>query len=160
MTTLTVIANLEALSKHVGLDVACSDWMRIDQPRIQQFAEVTDDRQWIHLDVERCQRESPYKAPIAHGFMILSLLPAMFESALRIDGVAIMINYGLDRVRFPAPVIAGQRVRGRLALSTLESVEGGVHAKWTVTVEVEGGAKPACVAQMLARYYPAPEPGD
>ena len=156
MTAPTVISNLDALSAHVGQEVACSEWMRIDRPRIQQFAEVTDDRQWIHLDVERCARESPYKAPIAHGFLILSLLPAMFESALRIDGVAIMINYGLDRVRFPAPVMAGQRVRGRLILSTLEAVGDAVHAKWAVTVEVEGGAKPVCIAQMLARYHAAP----
>jgi acyl dehydratase len=155
MTAMQIIDNLEALNGWVGREVAQSDWMTIDQQRIQQFADATDDHQWIHLDAERARRESPYKAPIAHGYLILSLLPAMFASCVHIDGVGMTINYGLDRVRLPAPVLAGQRVRGLLGLDRLDPVAGGVQAHWSCTVEVEHGDKPVCVAQMLARYYPA-----
>ena len=153
----TVIANLDALAEWVGKEVAVGDWMPIDQARIQAFAEVTEDLQWIHLDVDRCERESPYHAPIAHGYLVLSLLPAMFASNVRIDGLAMSVNYGLDRVRFPAPVIAGKRVRGRLALEQLKQVADCMQAQWLATVEVEGGCKPVCVAQVLARYYPKTE---
>jgi hypothetical protein len=107
------------------------------------------------LHVERCRRESPYGAPIAHGYLIVSLLPMLFESSLRIDGLAMTVNYGLDRVRLPAPVLAGQRIRGRLALEKLDDVKSGMQAHWNATVEIENGDKPACVAQMLARYTPS-----
>ena len=152
MSGMTVIDNLEVLEDWVGREVAVSDWMLIDQARIQQFADATGDHQWIHLDAERAKHESPYKATIAHGYLILSLLPHLFESCLRIDGVGMTINYGLDRLRMPAPVLAGQRVRARLALDRTEQVAGGVQAHWSATVEVENGSKPACVAQMLVRY--------
>lgn len=155
MNAPRIIAGLDELKALVGKEIATSDWLTVDQQRIRAFAEVTNDHQWIHLDVERCRRESPYKAPIAHGYLILSLLPTLFESSLRIDGLAMTVNYGLDRVRLPAPVIAGQRIRGRLVLEKLDDVSGGMQAHWAVTVEVEGGEKPACVAQMLARYTPA-----
>lgn len=159
MSAPRIINGLADLGTWVGKEVATSDWMLVDQARIQAFAEVTDDHQWIHLDVERCLRESPYKAPIAHGYLILSLLPAMFESSVRVDGIAMTVNYGLDRVRMPSPVIAGQRIRGRLVLERLEAVAGGMQAHWSATIEVENSAKPACVAQMLARYYPKPIEG-
>jgi acyl dehydratase len=149
-----VIENLEALSAWVGKEVACSDWLAIDQARVQQFADATGDQQWIHTDPLRAQRESPYKAPIAHGYLTLSLLPYLTESCLSIEGVSMSVNYGLDRVRFPAPVRVGQRVRARLTLGRLEPVAGGVQGYWTATVEIEGADKPACVAQLLARYYP------
>ena len=155
MSTPQIINGLGELKTWVGKEVAVSDWLPIDQTRIQAFAEVTGDHQWIHLDVERCGRESPYRAPIAHGYLILSLIPMMFESSLHIDGLAMTVNYGLDRVRLPAPVIAGQRVRGHLTLDKLDEVKGGKQAHWAVTIEIEGGDKPACVAQMLARYTPA-----
>lgn len=155
MGKLQIINGLDELKTRVGKEVAVSAWVPIDQARIQAFAEVTHDHQWIHLDVERCQRESPYKAPIAHGYLILSLIPMLFESSLRIDGLAMTVNYGLDRVRLPAPVIAGRRIRGRFALEKLDEVKGGMQAHWAVTIEVENGDKPACVAQMLARYTPA-----
>jgi len=154
MSIPRIITGLDELQTLVGKEVATSEWLLIDQARIQAFADVTDDHQWIHLDVERCQRESPYKAPIAHGYLILSLIPMLFTSSLRIDGLAMTVNYGLDRVRMPAPVMAGQRIRGHLALEKLDAVKGGMQAHWAVTVEVEGGDKPACVAQMLARYTP------
>jgi len=156
MNAPRIIAGLDELKTWVGKEVALSDWLLIDQARIQAFADVTNDHQWIHLDVERCRRESPYKAPIAHGYLILSMLPALFESSLRVDGLAMTVNYGLDRVRLPAPVISGQRIRGRLVLEMLDDVAGGMQAHWAASIEIENGDKPACVAQMLARYYPLP----
>jgi acyl dehydratase len=152
---MKVIENLDALSAWVGREVACSDWLQIDQARIQRFADATGDQQWIHTDPERAQRESPYKSTIAHGYLTLSLIPMLMESSLRIDGVGMAINYGLDKVRLPTPVRVDQRVRARLLLDALEPVTGGVQARWSVTVDVDQVDKPACVAQMLARYYPA-----
>lgn len=151
---MQVVENLDALAEWVGREVACSDWLTIDQARIQQFADATGDQQWIHTDPPRAQRESPYESTIAHGYLTLSLLPHLLESCLRIEGVGMSINYGLDKVRLPAPVLAGQRVRARVALDRLEPVSGGVQAHWAATVELEHGDKPACVAHMLARYYP------
>ncbi len=151
---MQVIANLEALGVWIGREVACSDWMSVDQNRIQQFADATGDQQWIHTDPERARRDSPFKSAIAHGYLTLSLLPQLMESSLRIDAVGMAINYGLDRVRLPAPVLAGQRIRARLTLDRLEPVAGGMQAHWSATVEIEHGDKPACVAQMLVRYYP------
>ena len=151
---MQIIENIEALSVWIGKEVACSDWLTIDQGRVQKFADATGDQQWIHTDPLRAQRESPYKAAIAHGYLTLSLLPHLTESCLRIDGVGMNINYGLDRVRFAAPVRVGQRVRARLMLDRLDSVAGGMQAHWTATVELEHSDKPACVAQLLARYYP------
>ncbi|SDQ35565.1 MaoC family dehydratase [Pseudoxanthomonas sp. CF125] len=150
---MRVLENLDALPAWIGREVACSDWLTVDQSRIQRFADASGDQQWIHTDPERALRESPYKSTIAHGYLTLSLLPHLLESCLRIDGVGMAINYGLDRVRFPAPLLAGQRVRARLALERLESVAGGMQAHWAATVELEHGDKPACVAQMLVRYY-------
>ena len=152
--TLRIIENLEALSTWVGKEIACSDWLAIEQSRIQQFADATGDQQWIHTDPERARRESPYASTIAHGYLTVSLLPHLIDSCLRIGGVGMAINYGLDRVRFPAPVPAGQRVRARLALDQLQPVAGGVQAHWSATVELEHSDKPACIAQLLARYYP------
>lgn len=151
---MRVLENLDALPAWIGREVACSDWLLVDQARIQRFADASGDRQWIHTDPERALRESPYKSTIAHGYLTLSLLPHLLESCLRIEGVGMAINYGLDRVRFPAPLLVGQRVRARLALERLESVAGGMQAHWAATVELEQGGKPACVAQMLVRYYP------
>jgi acyl dehydratase len=151
-----VIESPEALSAWVGKEVACSDWLAIDQDRVQKFADATGDQQWIHTDPVRAQRESPYKAAIAHGYLTLSLLPSLSGSCLRIDGVSMSINYGLDRVRFPSPVRVGQRVRARLKLDRLEPVTGGLQAHWEATVELEHSDKPACVAHLLARYFQQP----
>jgi acyl dehydratase len=151
-----IIESLDALSAWVGREVGCSDWIVVDQARIQRFADATGDQQWIHIDAERAARESPYKSTIAHGYLTLSLLPMIFGSCMRIDGVGMALNYGLDRVRFPAPLLTNQRVRGRLTLDRLDPIAGGVQAHWSATVEVENGDKPVCVAQMLTRYYPAP----
>lgn len=157
-STLTVIESLDALPAWVGREVACSDWLVIDQARIQRFADATGDQQWIHTDPQRAALESPYKATVAHGYLTVSMLSQLVESSLRIDGVGMAVNYGLDRVRLPAPVLAGQRIRARISLEQVESVAGGLQAHWTATVDIENGSKPACVAQMLVRYYPITTP--
>ncbi|MFN3790631.1 MaoC family dehydratase [Massilia sp.] len=142
------------LPQLVGSEVAVSNWFEVGQERIKVFAEATEDRQWIHVDPGRCARESPFGAPVAHGFLTLSLLPAMLESALSIDGMRMGLNYGLNRVRFPAPLPSGSRVRGRWLLAACDPIEGGVQLTWNVTVEPEGeGAKPVCVAEFLVRAY-------
>ncbi|WP_295856973.1 MaoC family dehydratase [uncultured Xylophilus sp.] len=139
----------------VGQDVAVSDWITIDQSRIDRFADATGDHQWIHVDVERT-RAGPFGAPIAHGFLTLSLLPAFFDSALQITDGGMGVNYGLNKVRFMAPVPVGSRLRGRLHLLGCTPVEqGGLQLTWQVTVEREGADKPACVAESLVRRYPA-----
>jgi acyl dehydratase len=153
---MQVIQNLDVLATWVGQEVACSDWLAIDQKRIQQFADATGDQQWIHIDPDRARSESPYGETIAHGFLTLSLLPALMQSCIQVDGLAMAINYGLDRVRLPSPVLSGQRVRARFALDSLDAVGGGMQARWTATVEAKGGERPACVAEMVVRYYPKP----
>ncbi|MCC2972611.1 MaoC family dehydratase [Massilia sp. IC2-476] len=138
----------------VGTEVAVSRWFDVGQERINHFAEATEDRQWIHVDPERCKRESPFGAPVAHGFLTLSLLPAMLEDAITIGGMRMGLNYGLNRVRFPAPLPAGSRVRGRWLLAACEAIEGGVQLTWNVAIEPERkGAKPVCVAEFLIRAY-------
>jgi acyl dehydratase len=150
---VTQIESIAKLRDHVGRDVAVSDWLEVSQERINQFAESTDDRQWIHVDAERAARESPFKETIAHGFLTLSLLSELGKRAMSVGGVRMGINYGLDRVRFVSPVPAGSRIRGRFTLSALADISGGVQATWNVTVEREGGDRPACVAEWLVRYY-------
>ncbi len=154
MTRAIAFAGLPQL---VGSEVAVSNWFEVGQERIAAFAEATEDRQWIHVDPQRCARESPFGAPVAHGFLTLSLLPAMLESALVIEGMRMGLNYGLNRVRFPAPLASGSRVRGRWLLAACDPIEGGVQLTWSVTVEPEGVGeavgKPVCVAEFLVRAY-------
>jgi len=150
---ITHIETIAKLRDHVGRDVAVSDWLEVSQERINQFAETTDDRQWIHVDAERAARESPFEETIAHGFLTLSLLSALGKRAMSVGGVRMGINYGLDRVRFVSPVPAGSRIRGRFMLSALADISGGVQVIWKVTVEREGGDKPSCIAEWLVRYY-------
>jgi acyl dehydratase len=138
----------------VGQEIAVTDWFNITQERIQQFADATLDHQWIHVDVERARRESPFKAPIAHGFLTLSLLPHFMHQALEIkQGVRLGVNYGLNRVRFVSPVRAGSNIRARITLQSLKDVTDGMEAVFNATVEVEGGEKPSCVAEWIVRYY-------
>ncbi len=134
-------------------EVAVSDWFAVSQERINQFAESTEDRQWIHVDPERAARESPFKETIAHGFLTLSLLSELGKRAMSVGRVRLGINYGLNRVRFVSPVPAGSRIHGRFTLTKVEEIEGGVQAAWSVTVEREGSEKPSCVAEWLVRYY-------
>jgi acyl dehydratase len=150
---VTHIETIAALANYAGKEVAISDWLEVSQERIDQFAEATEDRQWIHLDRERAGRESPFKTTIAHGFLTLSLLSVLARLAISVGGVRMGINYGLNRVRFVSPVPAGARIRGRFTLATLEEIKGGVQSTWNVTVEREGSEKPCCVAEWLVRYY-------
>jgi acyl dehydratase len=150
---VTQIESIAQLNEYVGREVGTSDWLEVSQERINQFAEATEDRQWIHIDIERAALELPFKETIAHGFLSLSLLSALGKGAMFVGGVRMGINYGLNRVRFVSPVPAGARIRGRFTLATLEEIKGGVQATWNVTVERDGGDKPCCVAQWLVRYY-------
>jgi acyl dehydratase len=151
MKTLHSLAELPPL---VGQEVAVSDWITITQEQVNQFAEATGDHQWIHVDVERA-RAGPFGGPIAHGFLTLSLIPRFFQSALDIRGTRMGVNYGLNKVRFTAPVPVGSRLRGRMKLLACEPIEGGgLQMAWQVTVEREGGDKPVCVAESLSRRYP------
>src|SRR6476620_5465339 len=144
---VTQIESIIALRDHVGREVATSDWLEVTQERINQFAESTEDRQWIHIDPERAASESPFKTTIAHGFLTLSLLSVLAKSAISVGGVRMGINYGLNRVRFVSPVPAGARIRGRFTLAVMEEIKGGVQSTWNVTVEREGSDKPCCVAE-------------
>jgi acyl dehydratase len=149
----TMIESLAELKSHVGQEVAASDWFEVTQGRINQFAEATEDRQWIHTDPERAARESPFRGTIAHGFLTLSLLSELMRRAMSVGGVRMGVNYGLNRVRFVRPVPAGARIRGRFRLAAVEDITGGLQATWDVTVEREGGDRPCCVAEWLVRYY-------
>lgn len=144
---------IEDARRHVGEEVAVSDWLPVEQETINGFAEVTGDRQWIHVDVERAGRESPFGAPIAHGYLTLSLIARFAQQILAVEGVKMAVNYGLNRVRFPAPVKVGSRVRGHFVLKQIEDIPDGAQLTWTVTIEIEGGDKPACIAETLARWY-------
>jgi acyl dehydratase len=150
---MTEIESVAKLGEYVGREVGASEWLEVAQGRIDQFAEATEDRQWIHTDPERAARESPFRQTIAHGFLTLSLLSELMKRAVAVGGVRMGINYGLNRVRFVAPVPARARIRGRFALAALEEIKGGVQATWDVTVEREGSDKPCCVAEWLVRYY-------
>ena len=149
MTTVTGLEGIRALA---GQDLGTGDWMEMTQERINAFADATGDHQWIHVDVERA-KNGPFGTTIAHGFLTLSLIPTLSRGTTRIEGVRMAINYGLNRVRFPAPVRVGARVRAKVKNLSIVDVEDGVHVVNEVTVEIEGEAKPACVAEQVARYY-------
>jgi acyl dehydratase len=149
-----ILESPDALKDLVGQEIAVTSWFNVTQERIQQFADATLDHQWIHVDVDRARRESPFKAPIAHGFLTLSLLPHFMHEALEIkQGVRLGVNYGLNRLRFVSPVPAGSNIRARIVLQSLKDVQDGMEAVFNATVELEGGAKPACVAEWVVRYY-------
>jgi acyl dehydratase len=149
MRTFETIAELQPL---VGQEIGTSEWITVTQARIQQFAEATNDHQWIHLDVERA-RSGPFGTTIAHGFLTLSLLPEMSASAFEVRGTRMGVNYGLNKVRFPAPVPSGSRVRGRFKLLSYEPLEGGAQITVQVTMEREGSDKPVCIAESIGRRY-------
>lgn len=146
-------AGLEDLAGQVGQALGESDWWVVDQARIDAFAQATDDHQWLHTDAERAA-DGPFGTTVAHGFLTLSLLPALMARAYVVDGVALRLNYGLERVRFPAPVRAGSRLRARFVLGAFDRLpDGGAQLRVDATIECEGGAKPVCVAQMLTRLH-------
>lgn len=139
----------------IGQEVAVSDWITITQAQIQMFADATGDQQWIHTDPERAAK-GPFGAPIAHGFLTLALLPQFFEDTLTIEGSKMGVNYGLNRVRFMAPVPVNSRLRARMTLQAAERIEpDGIQMTWLVTVERDGSDKPVCVAESLARSFGA-----
>ena len=148
------IRTFASLRGRLGQELAVSDWLDVTQQRIDQFAEATEDRQWIHVDPERAARELPGKTTIAHGFLTLSLVSALMKRAISFPGVRMAINYGVNRVRFVTPVPAGARIRGRFSPLAVEDVDGGLQVTWKVVVEREhGGDKPCCVAEWLVRYH-------
>ena len=149
-----VVETPQSLREFVGREIGLTDWFTVTQDRIQQFAEATEDHQWIHLDRERAQRESPFGGTIAHGFLTLSLLSHFLKQAIQIrSGIRLSVNYGLNRVRFPAPVRAGSQIRARVTLQSFKELSGGVEAVFGVSVEGENSAKPCCVAEWVVRYY-------
>jgi acyl dehydratase len=151
MKTFKTLSDLAALA---GQEVAVSDWITLTQEQVNQFAEATGDHQWIHVDVERA-KAGPFGAPIAHGFLTLSMLPKFFENALTVEQSRMGVNYGLNRVRFMAPVPVGSRLRGRMKLVKSEPIDNnGVQMVWETTIELEGATKPACVAESVVRRYP------
>ena len=151
MKTFQTLSELAAL---VGQEVAVSDWTTITQEQVNQFAQATGDHQWIHVDVERA-KAGPFGAPIAHGFLTLSLIPKFFESSLKIVESRMGVNYGLNKVRFTAPVPVGSRLRARLTLLQCEPIDNnGIQMTWAVAVEKEGTAKPVCIAESISRRYP------
>jgi acyl dehydratase len=152
-SAVRVIPDLSALKDLVGSEVALTDWVEISQARIDRFAEATGDDQWIHVDPARAAAESPFGSTIAHGFLTLSLLPYFLALAVRMQGVRMGVNYGLNRMRFTAPVPVGSRLRARFTLAALEPIAGGAQTTWTVSVEREGSDKPVCVAEWLTRRY-------
>ena len=145
---------LDELAGHVGKEIGHSGWHRIDQAQVRAFADATGDHQWLHVDEERAAA-GPYGTTIVHGFLTLSLAPLLLREAVELTGCAATINYGIDRLRFPAPVPAGSRLRAAVELLRLDDVAGGVQAVWRMTIEVEGGEKPACVAEIVFRYLAA-----
>ncbi|MGH9802329.1 MAG: MaoC family dehydratase [Blastocatellia bacterium] len=148
------ITSLEELRSLVGQEVGTGDWLEVTQERINQFADATGDHQWIHIDAERAKTESPYGTTIAHGFLTMSLMVELMAKTVQVKiPVKMGINYGLNKVRFVSAVPAGSKIRSRIALQNLEEFPGGQQMTWGITIEREGGDKPACVAEWLTRYY-------
>ena len=143
---------LRELESRIGEEVGISPWVEISQERIDLFAKATEDFQWIHVDREKA-KQSPYGSTIAHGFLTLSMLPKLTESTFVFSDRKMGVNYGLNKVRFTAPVPAGAKIRGRFTLAKFEKLEGGVQTTWSVTVEREGGDKPVMVAESISRHY-------
>jgi acyl dehydratase len=148
----TTIDGINGLEKLVGEHLGYSEWHEVTQEQVNLFADATGDHQWIHVDVERA-KAGPFGGPIAHGYLTLSLAPTLLTEIMRVDGVAMGINYGLNKLRFPSPVPVGSKLRAGATLASVEPVSGGVQVTLNVTFEIEGGSKPVCVAEILFRYY-------
>jgi acyl dehydratase len=150
VTTTTTMAEVSGL---VGRELGTSDWFEVTQDRVDTFADATGDHQWIHVDVERAKKESPFGGPIAHGYLTLSLLVPLFAQVLVVTDTAMGVNYGLGKVRFPSPVPVGSRVRLTATLKEVTEVTGGLQLTFSAVIEREGGEKPACIAEPVYRYY-------
>lgn len=149
-----VVETPRSLGDFVGREIAVTDWFTVTQDRIRQFAEATEDHQWIHVDPERAQRESPYRTTIAHGFLTLSLMSHFMKQAIQIRrGVRMGINYGLNRVRFPSPVLADSQIRARVSLLSVKELPDAIEAAFGISVEGQNSKKPHCVAEWIVRYY-------
>ena len=149
--TPSVFSSPAELAGAVGAELGVSEWLTIEQDRIDQFAEATGDHQWIHVDPERAA-DGPFGSTIAHGYLTLSLVNHFLPQIVEVQGISMGVNYGTEKVRFPAPVPVGSRVRGRGVLSAVKDLPGGAQATITVTVEVDGGDKPACVVDTVSRF--------
>jgi acyl dehydratase len=150
----TTIQGIDGLKAKVGEHLGYSDYLEITQDRVNRFADATGDHQWIHVDVDRANRESPFGGPIAHGYLTLALAPSLLPQVLRVEGVTMGVNYGANKVRFPSPVPVGSKLRAGADITSVEDVGGGgAQVTLDVTFEVEGAPKPACVAQVVFRYY-------
>jgi len=150
MTAATILS-IDELRPRVGTEIAVSDWLEVTQEHIDEFAEATGDRQWIHVDPERAARESPYGRTVAHGFLTLSMLSRFLSESITVTGMRMGINYGFDRVRFTGPVPSGTRIRAHFTLAKLEDIANGVQMTWGVTVEREGAERPVLVADWITR---------
>ena len=149
-TTTTTLAELPALT---GTELGTSDWVEVTQDRVNTFADATDDHQWIHVDVERATRESPFGGPIGNGYLTLSLLIPMWSQVLIVTDVGMAVNYGLNKVRFPAPVPVGSKIRLTATLKDVEEVAGGLQVTASAVIEAEGATKPVCIAEPVFRFY-------
>lgn len=149
----TIFANVAEMENSLGKELGLTEWYVVDQNRINSFAETTEDLQWIHLDAERCARESPYKKPIAHGFLMVSMCSKIMFDSYKIEKMSMAINYGMDKVRFPNATPVGSRFRGRVTLAEFQTIPKGAKYKLKVVIELEGEEKPACVAEFLALAY-------
>jgi len=150
MSTTATIAELPSLK---GKELGTSQWIEVTQDRVNIFADATDDHQWIHVDVERAKKESPFGGPIAHGYLTLSLLIPMWSQVLTVTDATMGVNYGLNRVRFPSPVPVGGKIRLRATLTDVEEVKGGLQLTVSAVIEREGDDKPACIAEPVFRFY-------
>jgi acyl dehydratase len=148
----TIINGIEELKSKVGDHVGYSDWHEVTQEQVNLFADATGDHQWIHVDVERA-KAGPFGAPIAHGYLTLSLTPVLLAEVMAVTGISMGVNYGLNKLRFPSPVPVGSKLRAGAKLLEVTDVSGGVQVAIEVTFEIEGGTKPVCVAEVLFRYY-------
>ncbi len=150
---MRIFESLDELRGAAGEHLGESEWLTVDQARVDAFADATGDHQWIHVDVSRAQRESPYGGTIAHGYLTLSLIAAVIDQVVSVRGCSYAVNYGCNRVRFPAPVAVGSRVQASASLASVDDVPGGVQVVTAWTFTVEGAAKPCCVAETVTRYY-------
>ena len=148
-----VVSGVDGVRSLVGVPLGPTAWETVTQERVDKFAEATGDHQWIHVDVERTAKESAYGGTIAHGFLTLSLIPQFLSQLMRIEGFSMGVNYGSDKVRFPAPVPVGGRVRASGVLDEVTDIAGGIHLRLSLTIEIDGATKPACVATVLLRRY-------
>jgi acyl dehydratase len=150
MTTTTTMAELPSLK---GQELGTSPWIEVTQDRVNTFADATDDHQWIHVDVERAKQEGPFGGPVAHGYLTLSLLVPLWSQVLTVTDATMGVNYGLNKVRFPSPVPVGGKIRLTATLTDVAEVKGGLQVTVSAVIELEGSAKPACVAEPVLRFY-------